>query len=150
MIYHNYKKFPHKVNLEMNDLLTLYFNECYFCTRVWSAWGYNTMKPDDFCGVEDDEDYLDEFKDMIFDLTEKFYDETRLKTELRDSLYQILDGLNYSESNWEEDSFNEDDFTLMTEETEIIEDMVLNLSRFIERNKTSYSRKVKLLKSGII
>lgn len=35
----------------------------YDCTRVWSAWGYGTMGPDDFCLVAEDDARVAEIAD---------------------------------------------------------------------------------------
>lgn len=37
--------------------------EAYDCTRVWSAWSYNTMGPDDFSLVGEDSDRVAEIAD---------------------------------------------------------------------------------------
>jgi hypothetical protein len=39
----------------------------YDCTRVWEAWGYETMSQDDFSRVVDDEDRLMEIVDAVVD-----------------------------------------------------------------------------------
>jgi hypothetical protein len=40
--------------------------EAYDCTRVWSAWSYGTMGPDDFRLVAEDDARLDEIADAVF------------------------------------------------------------------------------------
>ena len=37
--------------------------EAFDCTRVWSAWGYGTMGPDDFSLVAEDDNRLAEIAD---------------------------------------------------------------------------------------
>ena len=37
--------------------------DAYDCTRVWSAWGYGTMGPDDFSLVAEDDSRLAEIAD---------------------------------------------------------------------------------------
>jgi len=37
----------------------------YDCTRVWSAWGCNTMGPDDFSLVAEDDDRVEEIADAV-------------------------------------------------------------------------------------
>jgi hypothetical protein len=40
-------------------------SDAYDCTRVWSAWNYGTMGPDDFRAVVEDENRLDEIVDAV-------------------------------------------------------------------------------------
>ena len=39
--------------------------DAYDCTRVWSAWGYGTMGPDDFASVAEDDDRVAEIVDAV-------------------------------------------------------------------------------------
>jgi hypothetical protein len=39
--------------------------DAYDCTRVWQAWGYGTMGPDDFVQVAEQDDRLEELTDAV-------------------------------------------------------------------------------------
>lgn len=45
--------------------------DAYDCTRVWSAWSYNTMGPDDFVLVSDDDERLTEIVDAALEALPK-------------------------------------------------------------------------------
>lgn len=53
----------------IKELIKETFENCYSCTREWSAWSYGTMTDDDFLSVPEDEELLEEitgsFVDMI-------------------------------------------------------------------------------------
>ena len=40
-------------------------NDVYACTRVWSAWSYNTMSLDDFLPFKEDDELIADFKDFL-------------------------------------------------------------------------------------
>jgi len=44
-------------------------DSAYDCLRVWEAWGYGTMGPDDFYPVADDEDRVAEIADAAIEAT---------------------------------------------------------------------------------
>ena len=44
----------------VRDAIAAALGEAMDCTRVWSAWSYGTMGPDDFSVVANDDDRLDE------------------------------------------------------------------------------------------
>lgn len=44
----------------VRDAVAAALGEAMDCTRVWSAWSYGTMGPDDFSVVANDDDRLDE------------------------------------------------------------------------------------------
>jgi uncharacterized protein YpuA (DUF1002 family) len=58
------------------------FEQCYSCTRTWSAWSYNTMTQNDFVPFDkDDEAFSECFTDIKnsiikqpFKTEEEFYD----------------------------------------------------------------------------
>lgn len=39
--------------------------DAYDCTRVWQAWSYGTMGPDDFVQVAEQDDRLEELTDAV-------------------------------------------------------------------------------------
>lgn len=45
------------------DAIAEALGDAYDCTRVWSAWSYGTMGPDDFTLITDDENRLGEIAD---------------------------------------------------------------------------------------
>lgn len=47
----------------VRDAIAEALGDAYDCMRVWSAWGYGTMGPDDFCLVAEDESRLSEITD---------------------------------------------------------------------------------------
>lgn len=67
---------------EALDSMESVFKNCYSCTRVWSAWSYDTMTIDDFTPFDkDDESFLECFDSLIdsinnteFISKEVFYD----------------------------------------------------------------------------
>lgn len=75
-----------KNKLEANEALEKEvgqsFENIYSCTRVWSAWSYNTMTTDDFAPFEKGDEAFDEFvtelkKSLLtekIDTADKFYD----------------------------------------------------------------------------
>ncbi len=40
-------------------------DDVYACTRVWSAWSYNTMSLDDFLPFKEDDELIADFKDFL-------------------------------------------------------------------------------------
>lgn len=60
----NKKKLEKIEDILIKSLLKNTLTDCYVCTRVWSAWSYNTMSKDDFIPIQEDEDLLEE---MLFD-----------------------------------------------------------------------------------
>lgn len=54
-----------KTKEKVKDILMENFNDIYHCTRVWSAWGYNTMTHDDFVLFEEEDEALDEIVEKI-------------------------------------------------------------------------------------
>jgi len=48
---------------KVRDAIAAALGEAMDCTRVWSAWSYGTMGPDDFSVVANDEDRLEEVVD---------------------------------------------------------------------------------------
>lgn len=47
----------------VRDAIAEALGNAYDCTRVWNAWSYGTMGPDDFTLVREDSDRLDEIAD---------------------------------------------------------------------------------------
>lgn len=47
------------------DALATALGDAYDCTRVWSAWSYGTMGPDDFVQVVEQDDRLEEILDAV-------------------------------------------------------------------------------------
>lgn len=51
---------------EIIKILDGWFKDAYFCTKVWEAWGYNTMTQNDFVPVDDEiEEAADEIIKII-------------------------------------------------------------------------------------
>lgn len=48
---------------KVRDAIAAALGEAMDCTRVWSAWSYGTMGPDDFSVVVNDDDRLEEIVD---------------------------------------------------------------------------------------
>jgi hypothetical protein len=48
---------------KVRDAIAAALGEAMDCTRVWSAWSYGTMGPDDFSVVANDDDRLEEIVD---------------------------------------------------------------------------------------
>jgi hypothetical protein len=48
---------------KVRDAVSAALGEAMDCTRVWSAWSYGTMGPDDFSVVANDDDRLEEIVD---------------------------------------------------------------------------------------
>ena len=75
-----------KAKLETNESLDKEigkaFGNIYSCTRVWSAWGHDTMSADDFAPFEKGDEAFDEFVKELktslltekIDNPDKFYD----------------------------------------------------------------------------
>lgn len=75
-----------KTKLETNEKLDKEigkaFGNIYSCTRVWSAWGHDTMSADDFAPFEKGDESFDEFVKELktslltekIDNPDKFYD----------------------------------------------------------------------------
>lgn len=40
-------------------------DDVYACTRVWSAWSYNTMSLDDFLPFKEDDELIADFKEFL-------------------------------------------------------------------------------------
>jgi len=49
----------------VRDTIAEALGDAYDCTRVWSAWSYGTMGPNDFALVSDDDARLDEIADAV-------------------------------------------------------------------------------------
>ena len=47
----------------IDEAVAAALGDAYDCTRVWSAWSYGTMGPDDFSLVAEDSDRLREITD---------------------------------------------------------------------------------------
>lgn len=47
------------------DAVAEALGDAYDCTRVWSAWGYGTMGPDDFALVADDDSRVAEIVEAV-------------------------------------------------------------------------------------
>ena len=41
------------------EVLRSHLGDTYCCSRVWTAWQYNTMTEDDFSPVNEDEELLE-------------------------------------------------------------------------------------------
>ena len=55
-----------KLKKEALESMDSVFKDCYYCTRVWSAWSYDTMTTNDFTPFDkDDESFLECFDDLI-------------------------------------------------------------------------------------
>jgi hypothetical protein len=39
----------------------------YTCTRVWGAWSYGTMGPDDFCLASEDDDIVSDAAKILYE-----------------------------------------------------------------------------------
>ena len=52
---------------KVRNILQENFQDIYSCTRVWSAWGYQTMSIDDFIPFSEDDEALNEVVDTIVD-----------------------------------------------------------------------------------
>lgn len=67
---------------KLEQELSKSFNNVYSCTRVWSAWSYDTMTVDDFAPFEKGDEAFDEFSTNFkaalllekIDNKDKFYD----------------------------------------------------------------------------
>lgn len=77
-----------KVKLESNEALDKAlsdsFSGVFSCTRVLSAWGYNTMSPDDFAPFEKGDEAFDEFSKNIKKAL------TNEKVDNMDKLYDFI------------------------------------------------------------
>jgi len=79
---------------KVRDDVAAALGESYDCIRVWSAWGYGTMGPDDFVLVAEDDDRLSEIIDAA--ITPLLTELERLEQHVRE-----LDG-STSEYSWPE------------------------------------------------
>ena len=50
---------------KISELLENNMNDVYACTRVWSAWSYNTMSLDDFLPFKEDDELIADFKEFL-------------------------------------------------------------------------------------
>jgi len=53
---------------ELKELLRREFEayEMLICTRVWEAWGYDTMTQDDFALVSEDDEVINELAENLW------------------------------------------------------------------------------------
>lgn len=54
---------------------TLIDGEFYYCERVWSAWGYGTMSQDDFKLLCEDDGFMLELAEKIYNIEKRFFNE---------------------------------------------------------------------------
>lgn len=47
------------------EILENNMDDVYACTRVWSAWSYNTMSLDDFLPFKEDDELIEDFKNFL-------------------------------------------------------------------------------------
>jgi hypothetical protein len=52
---------------DITEILENNMDNVFACTRVWSAWSYNTMSQDDFLPFKEDEDFINDFKNFLED-----------------------------------------------------------------------------------
>jgi hypothetical protein len=50
---------------QISELIENNMNDVFACTRVWSAWSYNTMSLDDFLPFKEDDELIADFKDFL-------------------------------------------------------------------------------------
>jgi hypothetical protein len=48
------------------DLAIQILSNLWYCTRVWSAWSYNTMTQDDFIPANEDDDIINNTACIIY------------------------------------------------------------------------------------
>lgn len=50
---------------KLRDAIREQLSDALYCTRVWSAWGYGTMREDDFVCLADDDNYVEDMADAV-------------------------------------------------------------------------------------
>lgn len=89
------------------------FENCFACTRVWSAWGYNTMSLNDFIAFDRDDESFNEVRTEV----KKMLNATLYK---EDEILNIIENLvtNYElfynrdiENNFSSEYFSDDIFS---------------------------------------
>jgi valyl-tRNA synthetase len=50
---------------QIAELIENNMNDVFACTRVWSAWSYNTMSLDDFLPFKEDDELIADFKEFL-------------------------------------------------------------------------------------
>ena len=89
----------------IKNVISLYFEDVYSCTRCWSAWSWGTMAVDDFFPLSEDDELLDEIVLKLLN-----YD---IKNLTYENFEEIFDGytLYYNQNifdNFENIHFSED------------------------------------------
>lgn len=74
----------------VSDAIAGALGEAYDCTRVWSAWSYGTMGPDDFSLVAEDSDRVEEITSAALEALGLATTPTDVPRDLPDSLDEHL------------------------------------------------------------
>jgi len=94
---------------ELDSALDNTFVDTYGCTRVWSAWSYNTMSQEDFVAYQSGDEAFDEMRDKLeFTLKTNRFNNVE---ELVEFFYDTGHDLYFNddiESNFNSDHFNSD------------------------------------------
>jgi hypothetical protein len=58
------------LNNKIKSVFYDHFSNLYSCSRVWSAWSYDTMSESDFIAINEDVDIMSEIIESILQLQE--------------------------------------------------------------------------------
>lgn len=50
---------------QLRDAIREQLSDALYCTRVWSAWSYGTMREDDFVCLAEDDDYVESMVNAV-------------------------------------------------------------------------------------
>lgn len=86
------------------------FFNCYSCTRTWSAWGYDTMSPEDFVPFSQGDGAFEDMAKLIFDDVKlgKIFDIDTINTFFENLNYELY--YNENIENFSSEYFHEDYF----------------------------------------